>query len=266
MVPLDVWRARMVVEEGPERSVMEEPGIRVWLEIMYRDSAFGVMVSEPMVSAGAAAAGGVGRVRGVVVKIVEPAALVVGRIMAERWVVVEMMAPWALVEVMIVGRDTEIVAVERLGERMMLPWELVEVMMVGTAMAVLVEMVMPPFEPVEVMGTRTATGVVGKVVSGDGEGVMMMLLAAGAGGPEISGSNSFADSRTAGTGATVSVGTIPCAFDCAAGAIIDMYCVAAALVASGADEGGVTMAWGSGIGWIDVTGSNAFADSWTSGT
>ena len=53
--------------------------------------------------------------------------------------------------------------------------------MVGKATAVLVEMVMLPFESVEVVGTRTATGVVGKVVAGGGEGVMMMLLDAGAG-------------------------------------------------------------------------------------
>lgn len=53
--------------------------------------------------------------------------------------------------------------------------------MVGKATAVLVEMVMLPFESVEVVSTRTATGVVGKVVAGGGEGVMMMLLDAGAG-------------------------------------------------------------------------------------
>lgn len=107
--------------EAPEPRVMEEPGSRVWLEMTYWDWAFGVMVSEPMVSRAGALAGGVGRVRGEVVRNVEPAALVVGRIMAGRWVVVEITAPWALVEVMIVRRDAEIGAVERLGERMILP-------------------------------------------------------------------------------------------------------------------------------------------------
>ena len=71
-------RARTVVEM-PEPRVMEEPGSSVWLEMMYWDSGFGVMVSEPMVSLGAALAGGVGRARGEVVKIVEPGAGVVGR-------------------------------------------------------------------------------------------------------------------------------------------------------------------------------------------
>ena len=51
------------------------------------------------------------RVEGEVVRVVEPAALVVGRIVAGRWVVVEMMAPWALV-----GRKTETEALESLVE------------------------------------------------------------------------------------------------------------------------------------------------------
>ena len=53
--------------------------------------------------------------------MLEPAALVVGRMMAGRWIVDERMVPCALVEVMIVGRDAEIEAVERLVERTMLP-------------------------------------------------------------------------------------------------------------------------------------------------
>ncbi len=45
---------------------------------------FGVMVSEPMVIGAGALAGWVGKVRGEVVRILEPAALVVVRIMAGR--------------------------------------------------------------------------------------------------------------------------------------------------------------------------------------
>ena len=101
---------------------MEEPGVRVWDEIIYWDCAFGVMVSPLMVRAGVrAVGGGVNRDRGEVVRRVEPAALVAVRIMAGRWVDEVRMLPWALVVVMIVGRDAEIEAVERLVERMMLP-------------------------------------------------------------------------------------------------------------------------------------------------
>ena len=49
------------------------------------------------------------RVRGEVVRVVEPAALVVERTVAGRWVVVEMMAPWALVR-----KNMETEALERL--------------------------------------------------------------------------------------------------------------------------------------------------------
>ncbi len=79
------------------------------------------MVSEPMVIGATALAGWLGKVRGEVVRILEPAALVVVSIMAGRWVEEEMMLPWALVEIMMVGRDAETDAVERLVERMMLP-------------------------------------------------------------------------------------------------------------------------------------------------
>ena len=121
VVPPDVCRARTVLEASEPR-VMEEPGFKVWPEIMYWDWAFGVMVWSLMViSAGAfAPAGAVGKVSAEVVKILEPAALVVSRTMAGRWVEVETMSPWALVDVMIVGRDIDIEAVERLVERMVL--------------------------------------------------------------------------------------------------------------------------------------------------
>lgn len=74
-----------------------------------------------MIGAGADLAGGVNKLRGEVVRIWEPAALVVARIMAGRWVVEERMVPWALVEVMTVGTDAEMRAMERLVEVMMLP-------------------------------------------------------------------------------------------------------------------------------------------------
>lgn len=70
--------------------------------------------------------------------------------------------------------------------------------MIGWATAVLVEMVMLPFESVEVTGTGTATGVVGKVATGAGEGVMMMLLDTGAGGFEATGSTLLAGCWTTG--------------------------------------------------------------------
>ena len=49
-MPSDVWRARTVVE-GPEPTIMVEPGARVEPEIRYCDCAFGVMVSLPIVRA-----------------------------------------------------------------------------------------------------------------------------------------------------------------------------------------------------------------------
>ena len=79
------------------------------------------MVSEPMVIGAGAFAGWLGKVKGEVVRILEPAALVVVRIIAGRWVGEEIMLPWALVEVMIVGTDAETEAVERLVERITLP-------------------------------------------------------------------------------------------------------------------------------------------------
>ena len=41
------------------------------------------------------------------------------------------MSPWALVDFMIVGRDAEIEAVERLVERTVLPRALIELIMIG---------------------------------------------------------------------------------------------------------------------------------------
>ncbi len=70
--------------------------------------------------------------------------------------------------------------------------------MTGWTIAVLAETVMLPFEPVEVTGIKTATGVVWKVVGGVGEGVMLMLLDAGAGVFGTAGTSSFADSKTSG--------------------------------------------------------------------
>ena len=90
----------------------------------------------------------------------------------------------------------------------------------GWAMTVLMEPVMLPFESVEVKGTGIATGVVGKVVARAGEGVMTMLLDAGAGGFEMAGSRSLALCWIAGAsgdggletrltvGLVLSVGTI----------------------------------------------------------
>lgn len=65
--------------------------------------------------------GGVNALSAEVVRILEPAALVVVRITAGRWAVEEMRVPWALMEVMIVGTDTEMGAMERLVEEMILP-------------------------------------------------------------------------------------------------------------------------------------------------
>ena len=106
---------------GPDPRVMDEPATRVWPETMYSEWAFGVMVASLMVMGTGAIGGAVGKVRREVVRMLEPAALVVGRMIAGRWIVDERMVPCALVEVMIVGRDAEIEAVERLVERTMLP-------------------------------------------------------------------------------------------------------------------------------------------------
>lgn len=57
---------------------------------------------------------------------------------------------------------------------------------------------MLPFASVDVVGTRIATGAVGIVATGDGEGVMMMLVDAGAGWLISTGSRLFADTMTSG--------------------------------------------------------------------
>lgn len=111
-----------MVVEGPEPRVMVEPGERVWLDMTYWDCAFGVMVSLLLMMIGAGTlAWGVNALRAEVVRILEPAALVVVSIIAGRWDVEENMVPWALVEVTMVGRDAEIDAVERLVEETMIP-------------------------------------------------------------------------------------------------------------------------------------------------
>ena len=75
-----------------------------------------------VIGAGAfAPAAAVGKISAEVVRILEPAALVVSRTIAGRWVGVETMSPWAWVDVMIVGRDADIEAVERLVERTVVP-------------------------------------------------------------------------------------------------------------------------------------------------
>lgn len=75
-----------------------------------------------VIGAGAfASVGAVGKFSAEVVIIFEPAALVMSRTMAGRWVEVEIMSSWALVDVMIVGREAETEAMERLVERMVLP-------------------------------------------------------------------------------------------------------------------------------------------------
>ena len=184
--------------EGPKPSVIEVPGARVWLEMMYWDCAFGVKVSLLMVMGTATLADGVGKLRGKVVRIWEPAALVVGRIMAGRWAVEERTVPCALVEDIIVGRDADTEAEERLVERTILPCALVELMTMGCSTAVLVEIAIPPLESVDVTGIRTATGLVGSAVAGAGEGVMIMLSDTCAGRYEMSGSMSLAGSGTFG--------------------------------------------------------------------
>ena len=96
--------------------------------------------------------------------------------------------------------------------------------MMGWAMAVLVEMVTLPFESVEVTGTGTATGVVGKLAIGAGEGVMTMLLDAGAGEFETTGSMALAGCWTIGAagapggGNEVDAGAISGAGESATGA------------------------------------------------
>lgn len=107
--------------EVPEPMVIDEPGLRVWLDMMYSDCEFGMMVSLLMMIGAGALAGGVKALRAEVVRILEPAALVVVRIMAGRWVVRERMVPWALVEAMVVRREAETEVVERLVEKTMLP-------------------------------------------------------------------------------------------------------------------------------------------------
>ena len=112
VVPPDLCRARAVLEASEPRVM--EPVFKVWPEIMYWDWAFGVMVWSLMViGAGTfALAGTVGKVSAEVVRVLEPAALVVSRIIAGRWVEVETVSPWALVDFIIVGRDVEIEAVD----------------------------------------------------------------------------------------------------------------------------------------------------------
>ena len=101
VVPPDVCRARTVLEASEPR-VMEEPGFKVWLEIMYWDWAFGVMVWSLMViSAGAfisafISADVVGKISAEVIRILEPAALSVSRTIAGRWIEEGIMSPWAV--------------------------------------------------------------------------------------------------------------------------------------------------------------------------
>ena len=105
----------------PAPRVMIEPGERVWLEMMYWECEFGVMISLFTTIGAGALLSGVNALRAEVVMLVEPAALVVVRIMAGRWVIRDMVVPWALVEVMIAETDVDMGARERLVEVMMLP-------------------------------------------------------------------------------------------------------------------------------------------------
>ena len=84
--------------------------------MIYCVSLLAVIVSEPTVMAG-----GVGMARGEVVRILAPAAPVVVSMMAGRRTVEERTMPWALVEVVVLGRNAETEAVERLVERTVLP-------------------------------------------------------------------------------------------------------------------------------------------------
>ena len=58
--------------EVPEPRVIDEPGARVWLAIMYWDFAFGVMVWPLTVIGAKALARGVAKLWGEVVRIFEP--------------------------------------------------------------------------------------------------------------------------------------------------------------------------------------------------
>lgn len=120
MEPLDVCKASRVVEV-PEPRVMDEPGERVWLEMTYWDWEFGVIVSLFTTIGAGPLASGVNALRAEVVRISEPTALVVVRIMAGRCVVSERTLPWALVEVMMVGTDAVMGPREMLVEVIMLP-------------------------------------------------------------------------------------------------------------------------------------------------
>ena len=106
--------------EVPEPRVIDEPGERVWLEMTYCDWEFGVIVSLFTTIGAGALVSGVNALRVEVVRLSEPAALVVVRIMAGRWVVRERTLPWALVDVMMVGTDAVMGARERLIEEIML--------------------------------------------------------------------------------------------------------------------------------------------------
>ena len=103
--------------------------------------------------------------------------------------------------------------------------------MIGWAMAVLVDMVILPLESVEVTGTGIATGLVGRIVGGAGEGVMMVLLDAGAGGFELTGTILLAGSWTAGA---ASIEGLETGF--AAGVVVDV----------GASSGATESAMGAG--------------------
>ena len=112
--------------EVPEPRIMDEPGERVWLEMTYWDWEFGVIVSLfTMIGAGALESG-VNALRAEVVRISEPSALVVVRIMAGRWVVREKTLPWALVEVVMVETYAVIGDRERLVVVTILPRAFVE--------------------------------------------------------------------------------------------------------------------------------------------
>ena len=114
-------------------------------------------------------------------------------------------------------------------------------MTTGWATAVLVEMATLPFESVEVTGTGTATGVVGRVVAGVGEGVMMMLLDAGAGRVESTRSSSLAGGRIAGAESGTGAGI---------GAI-----------ATGVGEGVMTTPLVADVGGFGITGTKPFPGS-----
>ena len=228
---------------GPAPRVMVEPGERVWPEMRYWDCGFGVMVSPSRVM-------GAGRgMRAEVVRDEEPAASVAVRMMAGRWVVEERMVPWALVEVRTMGTEAEMEAVERLVVGTGRPWALVEVRTMGWATAVLVEMVMRPFGSVEVTGTGIATGAVGTVVAGPGEGVMTMLVDAGAGGGATGG---VSGGEASGGGVSVEEGvSAGGAFDVgvSAGAVFSGWATGCCVLDAGAGSGGGV---GPASGSVDV--------------